>query len=501
MEPIEQAGEQSERSLGELQTLGMIAQAITMLLSIAQSMVVIRLLSVGEFGLVGLALGAGGVLDVLQQFTIQSAAVRELARNRDKAYAQQVIVTAVVVRIVMILPNSLIILASASQIAEGIYRQPGLRLPIQLLAMTTIVTSIRAILENTLTALHAFRTYYVYLICAFILRLALFWPLVALWRVNGYFVAEITWTCLLAVALLAIVRHHVGPWQGMPSWNAMRSIGKAILGLSLVLFAGRLSYAWWKRGATALLGLFTSGQEVGLFHFGISFAVQILAISGALSRVYLPLMSRLARDDPETFRLAFPANFCQVVTVFWLGVGLVILFAREITLILAGQQYLGALPLLPPLVLAFFVQALFSMLNTGVLVPTDNDRWFLAAVVAGRAISMLLFVGALIQFADMHVSAWGMFLGLVVGLITMLWAVTKRAGIDLLRCDFLPLVVMMLPWIWASLADTPLLARVGLSIAVTPAYVWWATRRGLFDMGRVAHYLSRLRHTCFDNGA
>ena len=150
--------------------------------------------------------------------------------------------------------------------------------------------------------------------------------------------------------------------------------------------------------------------------------------------------------------------------------------------------------------LAFFVQALFSMLNTGVLVPTDNDRWFLAAVVAGRAISMLLFVGALIQFADMYSSAWGMFLGLLVGLIIMLWAVTKRAGIELLRYDFLPLVIMMLPWIWASMADTPLLARVALSIAVIPVYVWWATRRGLFDMSRIAHYLSRLRATCFGSG-
>ena len=485
------------RSLGELQALALAAQAVTMLLSVAQSIVVVRLLSVAEFGMVGLALGAGGVLDVLQQFTIQSAAVRELSRDPDRGHAQRVVTVALGLRLLMVLPNALIIYLSAGQVAGGLYGQAALQLPIQIMAITMLVNCGRAVLENTLTGLHAFRTYYVYLICAFVVRLALFWVFVALWRVNGYFWAELGWGCLLTLSLPFLVRPLLGRWQPFVGWKAIRPIIASMLGLSVVLFASRLSDTWWKRGATALMGLVAGNDEVGLFHFGLGFAGQILAVSGALSTIYLPLMSRLARSDREGFRRTLPVNLTQVLVLFWFAVGLLILFSREVVLVMAGAQYLPALPLIPVLLLAFFVQALFAILATSALVPTGNDRWFLLAVIVGRVLSLALFMVGLVWLGGLRQGVWGFFLGLLPGLVLMLWAIRRQLRITLWRVDYVALFALVGVWIIASLVDWALGWRIALALAITPPYGLWAVRRGMIDMRqvleRVKGYWMRLR--------
>jgi O-antigen/teichoic acid export membrane protein len=481
-----------QSGLGELQMLGMVAQAITMVLSVAQSMVVVRLLTVGEFGVVGIALGAGGVLDVLQHFTFQSAAVREMAHRHDRVHAQHVVSVAVLMRLVMVLPNSMIIFFGSYQLANTVYGQPGLQFPLQLLALSTIVSGVRAILENTLTALQDFKTYYVYLIAAFVLRLALFWVLVAKWRVGGYFAAELTWSLILLLAMTVLVRRRLGRWEGLPSFAEMRSIGKAMLGLSAVLFVGRLSYTWWKRGATGLLGLLVSESQVGLFHFGTSFAAQVLAASGALAGIYLPLMSRLAHTDMSAYRRTVTANLSQVLSLFWFGVGFLMLFAREVVLVVAGQQYVSTVTLLPPLVLAFFVQALYDLLSSSVLVPTHNDRWMLVAMLAGRIASLLLFLVPLLGWRALDLGAWGWAAGLLVGLGVMGYAAHKCVSVQLWRGEYLVLIALLLPWIAATLLKAPLLMRLALGLCIAPAYLWYATRHKMVDLRRLFMRLREL---------
>lgn len=481
MTDSERTPETPGRSLGELQALALVAQVVTMVLSVLQSMVVVRLLTVAEFGLVGLALGAGGVLDVLQQLTVQSAVVRQLSNATEKDERRRVVTVALCLRLVLVLPNAVLIFVSANGVAGGLYSQPELRLPIQIMAITMLVNCGRAILENTLTGLHYFRTYYIYLVCAFVVRLVLFALGVWLWRVNGYFYAELVWGCLLTLVLVILVRPHLGRWAGLPSWDLAKPIALAMLGLSLVLFVGRLSYTWWRRGATALLGLVVSSEDVGLFHFGLGFAGQILAISGALGTVYLPLMSRLAREDRERFQQLLPTNLSQILVIFWLAVGILVLFAREAILVMAGPDYLPALSLVPPLVLAFFVQAVFTMLNTSALVPTGNDRWFLGSVLLGRGLSLAMMMAVLLWSGDISLGVWGFALGLLPGLVCMVLAVRARVGVVFWRPEYWLLLVLVGVWGAATLLDVGIGWRILLLSGVGALYVYETIKRGLVD--------------------
>jgi len=479
------------RSLGEWQALALAAQAITMVLSVAQSMIVVRLLSIEEFGMVGLALGAGGVLDVLQQFTIRSAAVKELARDRDERHAQAVVLVAMALRMLMVLPNAIIVFSAAGRLANGAYGQPELQFPIQLMALTMLLAGARSILENTLTGLQAFRTYYLYLICAFVLRLILFTVLVAGFKVNGYFYAELAWGLVLTVGLLFLVPPRLGSWQGLPSWERVKPIALTMLGLSLVLFLARLSYVWWRRGATALLGLMVSNVDVGLFHFGLGFAGQMLAFSGTLGTIYMPVMSRLASKDRRSFDQTLSANLTQVTVLFLYGAGALILFAREVVWVMAGRDYLLALPMIPALGMAFFLEALFGMLSNSALIPTGNDRWYLWSVLVGRGLSLALFVGGL-AWRGLWLGAWGLFIGLLPGMVLMLWSIRSRLGIRLFRPDLLPLLVLVALWVGAALQDWALWWRIGLLVAISPVYVWWSIKRGMIDLQALRDAASQL---------
>jgi len=480
-----------KRSLGEWQALALAAQAITMVLSVAQSMVVVRLLSVDEFGMVGLALGAGGVLDVLQQFTIRSAAVKELARDDDERHAQAVVLVAMALRMLMVLPNAVIVFSAAGRLANGVYGQPELQFPIQLMALTMLLAGARSILENTLTGLQAFRTYYLYLICAFVLRLILFTVLVAGFQVNGYFYAELGWGLVLTIGLLFLVPPRLGAWRGLPSWKRVKPIALAMLSLSLVLFLARLTNVWWRRGATALLGLMVSNEEVGLFHFGLGLAGQLLAFSGTLGTVYMPVMSRLARNDRRTFQRTLPENLTQVTVLFLYGAGALMLLSREVVWIMAGREYLQALPMVPALVMAFLVEALFGMLSNSALIPTGNDRWYLWSVLVGRGLSLGLFLGGL-AWQGLWLGAWGFFVGLVPGLVLMLWSIRSRLEVRLFRPDLLPLLALVSMWAGAALLDWAVWWRLVLLLATSPVYVWWAIQRGMIDLQALRDATGRL---------
>lgn len=482
-----------QEALAQLQVLGMAAQGVAVALSAAQSIVVVRLLSVQEFGLVGVALGAGGVLDVLQHFSTNSAAVRELARSTDRRHAQWVTIISVVLRLAMVVPNAAIIYLGARQLSAGLYGEPALMVPLQLLAITTAVSAFRGVLENTLTGLGAFKTYYIYLIVAFVLRLLCFWVCVSRWRVNGYFLAELVWSLSLALALVFMAHKLLGRWQGWASWPAVRSIGRAVFGLSLVLFIGQLSFTWWKRGATALMGLVASEQQMGWFHYGISYAGQILSASGALSVIYLPVMTRLARREPDAFGATLLRNLAPVLALFWLGSGVFILFAREVTLVAAGTQYQAAVVALPPLVLAFFVQALLQIINSSILIPTGNDRAFLAPALVGRALSVGLFIGVLIATRSSALAAWAMFVGLAAGLVLLAGTVARRTELRLWRAEYAALLVLVVPWIVATLLDASLLWRSGLLLVVGGAYLAYVRRSGLVDEDQLRHWWAGLR--------
>ena len=70
--------------LARTQFLSLFTKAVTTALGIAQSIIVIRILSPAEYGLVGLVMSVGGVIGVSQHLGIVDGAIREIAILKNK---------------------------------------------------------------------------------------------------------------------------------------------------------------------------------------------------------------------------------------------------------------------------------------------------------------------------------------------------------------------------------------------------------------------------------
>jgi len=471
------AATDEHRRLIRTQTLSIVSQVVAMALSAAQSIVVARLLPPSEYGLVGLALGAAGVLGVLSEFTLHSALIREISRRREGRYSQHVFIVATLLRWGLVLPNALIVFFGAPYIAQHVYQQPAIIWPLRLMALVMVVTAFRANLEGMLMGYEAFQAFYLFLISAFALRLACFALFVFLGHVNGYFVAELVWTSLLALILGVLVQRYVRTRWCLPSWAEAKTIAGNIIGLSLILYIDRLSYTFWNRGATALLGLWTAEDNLGYFFFALSFGAQLRAIATALNRVYLPVMSRLAHVDMARFRGTFEQNLSKVSALVLFALGFLVLFGRELITILFGRPYLPALPLLAPVALAFGLDAMQSLIINGALIPTGRERLFVPALLVGRTASLgLLVLGYHVPFSSLQRAAWGMCIGLGLGLIMLTRAVYIKMHLTLWNRWQLLLAATLAPWILAAQQDIALVTRCTLFLVTIPLYLLIADR-------------------------
>lgn len=458
-------------SLVKAEVLGLGTNAVVALLSAAQTVVVIRLLSPEEYGLVGLVLSVTSVVGVFQQLGIRVASVREMSEASNLADVSKVLWTSIFARVCLSLPIAAFLFLSAGYFGDTLYQQPTIRLPIQILAVALLVTNVNALLEGMLTALQRFVLFYGYLIFAFVLRLLLYASLVYRFRLIGYFWAEFSWVALLGITLSFLAARQLGRQWTLPTREDFCRILKSVFGLSMVLYVARILHSFWQRSGLLLLGFFVAEAQLGYFNLGLSFAGQLLTVSGAISQVYLPTMTRLFNTDRAEFVAVLESNFIKVVSVLFLAVASMLLFAREVVLFLAKEPYLPALVVFTPLTLAFLVQALFNVISSGLLIPARQERGFLLSVALGRTISVALTTAFVILGGGIVGAGWGAFLGLLPGLILMEWVGRTRVGIRLWRWSIGVLMLVISPLVALSFLDIQLRLKVPAFAAIVFAYV------------------------------
>ncbi len=92
------------KELGKWQVISFVSRSLAMLLGLVQTFVIIRVLSVGEWGVVQLAISIGGALGIYQHLGLASASTREISSASDDKEVFKIFVTSAVIRYVITLP-------------------------------------------------------------------------------------------------------------------------------------------------------------------------------------------------------------------------------------------------------------------------------------------------------------------------------------------------------------------------------------------------------------
>jgi len=360
--------------LGRTQLLSLIAKAITTALGIVQSIIVIRILSPAEFGLVGLVLSVGGVIGVSQHLGIVDGAIREIAVLKKKREIGKVFWVSHIVRQAVTIPLSIGLLLLASLIATKIYHRPEIAIYLQIFAAALVLQGLQDVLGAALTGLKKFLLLYVVQVVTATINIAVFGWLTWQYGVTGFFWAVIVTTSIMVLWFFALMFKELKGNLKWPTWYDIRFYGRRVMRVGAYMYLSRIFFVVWQRLPLLLLGGVLASDQLGYLNVSLTFGSRLTIIAMALSEVNLSWMSSLFANQRAEFQKIVTLNMHRVLVVM-VGLTLVLLFfTPEILLYVIGAQYLAAQPLIYIMTVGFFLYALTDIGTSSVFVSADQPH-------------------------------------------------------------------------------------------------------------------------------
>ena len=159
----------------------------------------------------------------------------------------------------------------------------------------------------------------------------------------------------------------------------------------------------------------------------------------------MPVMTRHYKEDQSTLRDRFGDNYRRILVLLLLMFLALIIFAREGIVILGGVQYLPALSVILPVIIAFVARVLFELWAGGVLLPSHKDWDYLAFfIIVAVTTSSLSWILISIGWGPLG-AAVGLALGSWLGVIYVAWRVIGRGDMNMLVRDTVVALFLLFP--------------------------------------------------------
>ncbi len=273
--------------LARTQFLSLVTKAITTFLGIAQSILVVRILSPAEYGLVGLVMSVGAVIGVSQHLGIVDGAIREIAIRKKKRDVGKVFWVSHAFRQAVTIPLSIILLLFASAIAGGVYNHPEIAVYIQIFAAALVLQGLQDVLGATLTGMKKFGALYIVQVVTAVINIAVFGLLTWMYGVWGFFIAIVITTSIMVVLLGGLVARHLKGNLALPSRRDIKKYGRNVMRIGAFMYLARIFFVVWQRLPILVLGGVLAADELGYLNVSLTFGSRLTIIAMALSEVNL----------------------------------------------------------------------------------------------------------------------------------------------------------------------------------------------------------------------
>ncbi|WP_395244569.1 lipopolysaccharide biosynthesis protein [Agromyces sp. MMS24-K17] len=329
-------------SRGAAVTLG--AQLVRVLVQLAGIVVLARLLTPDDYGVLAMVLAIIGVGEVFRDFGLSAAAIQA----REVTSAQRTNLFWINTGIGAVLAAAVCL---ASGPIAGFYGDPRLQ-PVALLLSTTfllngISTQFRADLNRRMRFLRLSSAEIIGQVAGLVAGIWLALAGAGYWALAWQ---QVVLALATQVALLGVTRWRPGlPRRGVPMAGFLK-FGGNLVGAQLVTYASR-------NVDSIVIGSTLGASALGLYNRAYQLMLMPLnQINAPSTRVALPVLSRL-QDSPARY-----AEFVGLGQTFMLNlIGAILAFgcaqAPAIILIALGDQWAGAVPIFQILAVAGFFQA------------------------------------------------------------------------------------------------------------------------------------------------
>ncbi len=430
--------------LTKWQTVSFASRGVAMALGLVQSFFIVRILSVGEWGLVQIAVSIGGAFGIYQHLGLASGSTREISAAKNDTQVFKIFVTAGMIRYLVTIPIAISLFFWAESIAVGRYNESALVLPLKIYAVVLLFQGVQSILNSVIAGTKRFKNLFIYQSVIAGVSLLIYIPLVYLFKINGYFYALIAFNVVSSLTLAVLAFRPLQFEFEFPSRQEFRSLLGELLSISLAIYAVKVIYTMWEKSGPILLGLEVSKEAVGIFAFALLYGKKLVSISDAVTVVNLPVLSEKFVHNLEEFKQLFTRNFDKVFTIILFCAFSAIFWSWELTYILVGgNKYEQSIPFILPMVFAFVFYALLNIITSSVVVPAKLVKELILGFVGMIVTTIGVYFLSRGYWGHLQAMTYAMALGGLLGFAGLSWISQKRLNFKFINHDHLLILLQI----------------------------------------------------------
>ncbi|RJR26414.1 hypothetical protein C4561_05485 [candidate division WWE3 bacterium] len=446
------------RDLGKWQFISFVSRAVAMVIGIVQSFVIIRILTVSEWGLVQLAVSIGGALGIYQHLGLASASTREISSAKNDSEIFKIFVTSLFIRYVVTLPIAFLLFIFAGKIANDLYSHPELTLPLKIYAVSLVFQGMQSITNSVISGTKRFRQLFSYQVIIAFISLLIYIPLIYKFRIDGYFYAFMLFNIVNSVILGIIAFAPIKGSLKIPTKKDFTRLLKEIFSISLGIYLVKILTTNWEKLGPNMLGLYNSPEVIAMFSFAVLYSKKILSISDSVTDVSLPVLSEKFTQDISEFKNTFVKNFDKVFSLIILAATYAAYWAPEIIeIVVGGDKYQGAYVLIPPILLAFVVYSLLDIAKSSILIPAKLTKHMVASFFVLLLVTGIAFALSNSYFGYLTSMSWAMAVGGITALIYLVFMVKRKLNFIFFGIDHIVLLFQSFVIGWAGIHSMLLL--------------------------------------------
>lgn len=435
---------------------------VSLLLSIASTMVIARILTPVETGIFAVAAVFAALASTFRDFGVAEYLIQEEQLNDDAIRA------ALTVNIAISWLMALL-LFGLSPLAADFYRSPGIGEVMRVQAVSFLLIPFGAVtmawFRREMNMKPVFIASLGANLVSFVVSISL--------ALHGFGYMSLAWSSLAGVVVTVSISLFMRP-AGFPRWPGLRGIGRVV---QFGKFASGI-YVFGQLGKGApemIIGRAADLASVGLFSRGAGL-IEIFhrLVLRAVAPMCLPYFAREVREERTPLR-ALARAIALLTGVGWPFLACIGLAAYAAVRLIYGSQWLAAVPLAQALCIVAAVELLYypskeALLSMGLV--RESAQLQISTQIL-RAAGLLAVIPWGLQGA-----CWGLLAGTIGGAMHSHWALSRYCGLSLRRvvsvampsliaagCTAAPLVFWQF---WRPIDESNYLAASVFAVAICP---------------------------------
>jgi len=421
------------KQLEKWQIVSLLSRGFATFVGLVQSFLIIRILTVGEWGLIQLAGSIGAALGIYQHLGLAAASTREISEVKEDQEIYKIVVTSVSIRYLVTVPLALVLFIFAQRLGAGLYKNQQLVLPLQIYAVTLFFQGFQSIFNAVISGTQRFKRLFLYQAFVAVLNLLIFLPFVYSLRVNGYYWAYLCFNILNTLFLFHLAFAPLKAAFVLPSKEEFMAMFKKIFSFSMAIYLVKILATNWEKLGSNLLGLYQNPEIIGFLAFALLYSKKILSISDAVTDVSLPVLSEKYTKDIDDFRASFTKNFDKVFLAIVLSSLVAGFWAPQIIQLLVGNKYVSAYPLIPITLFGFVTYSFLDILKSSVFVPAKLVKEMISSFFILVFVTLAVFFGLYKTLSPLFSVSISLAAGAGVGFAYSCFVVKKKLVLEFFR--------------------------------------------------------------------